>query len=299
MAERATYPQSTIAKLLDLTERRVRQLTAEGVIPRADRGQYELVPAVQGYIRFLRERAIKGDAVTSAELGASRAALLKARARMATLEADQFEATLLSRPDVERAWAAILANCRARLLTVPSKTAQAIVYLETPTQISSLLTTAISEALDELTTLPVYVDRDQGAHRQSGDGGADGAEDDEAAADMDGVELGGRERRVLSPESSAEPGKWSTARQPYQRQIMDAMGDPTVPLVVLMTSSQVGEDRDDDQPVRVSHRPRSRSNPRAAAHARDGESVVDGSTDADAPRQPDVQRRGRRGANKG
>ena len=49
------------------------------------------------------------------------------------------------------------------------------------------------------------------------------------------------ERRILSSESSAEPGRWSTARQPYQREIMDTMGDPSVPQVVLMTSSQVGK----------------------------------------------------------
>jgi phage terminase large subunit GpA-like protein len=46
---------------------------------------------------------------------------------------------------------------------------------------------------------------------------------------------------MLSPEASAEPGRWNTSRQPYQREIMDAMGDRTVPLVVLMTSSQVGK----------------------------------------------------------
>lgn len=46
---------------------------------------------------------------------------------------------------------------------------------------------------------------------------------------------------MLSSVSSAEPGHWSTSRQPYQRAIMDAMGDPAIPLVVLMTSSQVGK----------------------------------------------------------
>jgi phage terminase large subunit GpA-like protein len=43
---------------------------------------------------------------------------------------------------------------------------------------------------------------------------------------------------MLSSGASAEPGRWTTTRQPYQREIMDAMGDPNIPLVVLMTSSQ-------------------------------------------------------------
>jgi len=47
--------------------------------------------------------------------------------------------------------------------------------------------------------------------------------------------------RYLSPESSAEPGKWHTARAEYQRGIMDAVSDPEVETVVVMSSSQVGK----------------------------------------------------------
>ena len=49
------------------------------------------------------------------------------------------------------------------------------------------------------------------------------------------------QRRMLSSVSSAEPGRWNTNRQPYQREMMDVMGDPTIPLVVIMTSSQIGK----------------------------------------------------------
>lgn len=47
--------------------------------------------------------------------------------------------------------------------------------------------------------------------------------------------------RKLSPESSAEPGQWHTDRAPYQRAIMDAVNDPTVEQVVVMSSAQVGK----------------------------------------------------------
>lgn len=47
--------------------------------------------------------------------------------------------------------------------------------------------------------------------------------------------------RVLSPESSAEYGKWRTDRTPYLREIMDAFNDPSIETVVGMTSSQVGK----------------------------------------------------------
>lgn len=47
--------------------------------------------------------------------------------------------------------------------------------------------------------------------------------------------------RRLSSESSAEPGQWRTDRAPYQREIMDAINDPVVETVVVMTSAQVGK----------------------------------------------------------
>jgi len=47
--------------------------------------------------------------------------------------------------------------------------------------------------------------------------------------------------RILSPESSAEPGRWLTSRAPYQRGMMDAISDPLIERVVFMTSSQVGK----------------------------------------------------------
>jgi phage terminase large subunit GpA-like protein len=45
----------------------------------------------------------------------------------------------------------------------------------------------------------------------------------------------------LSPEASAEPGQWITARAEYQRGIMDAVTDPAVEAVVVKSSAQVGK----------------------------------------------------------
>ncbi|MEC2074577.1 phage terminase large subunit family protein [Metabacillus fastidiosus] len=47
--------------------------------------------------------------------------------------------------------------------------------------------------------------------------------------------------RKLSSESSAEPGQWRTDRAPYQREIMDAVNDPEVEKIVIMSSAQVGK----------------------------------------------------------
>ena len=47
--------------------------------------------------------------------------------------------------------------------------------------------------------------------------------------------------RKLSSEASAEPGQWNTDRAPYQREILDAVNDPLVEGVVVMSSAQVGK----------------------------------------------------------
>lgn len=52
-----SYPVATIAKLFNLTERRVQQLAKEGVIPKPEKGKYDLIGCVRGYIAYLQERA--------------------------------------------------------------------------------------------------------------------------------------------------------------------------------------------------------------------------------------------------
>lgn len=55
--------------------------------------------------------------------------------------------------------------------------------------------------------------------------------------------------RMLSPESSAAPGKWSTDTTPYMREIMDSVCDPRWENIVIMSSSQVGKLLDVATPI--------------------------------------------------
>lgn len=47
--------------------------------------------------------------------------------------------------------------------------------------------------------------------------------------------------RMLSAENSATPGRWHTDNAPYQREIMDAIGDPHVRKVVVKSAAQIGK----------------------------------------------------------
>ena len=46
--------------------------------------------------------------------------------------------------------------------------------------------------------------------------------------------------RILSNESSAEPGQWITAKAPYEREIMDAISNSEVPRIAIQKASQMG-----------------------------------------------------------
>lgn len=48
------------------------------------------------------------------------------------------------------------------------------------------------------------------------------------------------DRERVLPDTSAEPGRWSTDRVPYMREIMDACSDPKIERVAVMKAAQVG-----------------------------------------------------------
>ena len=91
----ATQPIGVIARLLDLSERRVQQLSREGVIPKAERGQYDLVGSVRGYVRYLRDQALKAQA-GAPDYAAERARFIRARADLAEMEAEEKRRALIA-----------------------------------------------------------------------------------------------------------------------------------------------------------------------------------------------------------
>lgn len=155
MSERQTYPIDTIAKLLDLTPRRVNQLVDEGVFPKAGRGTFELVPVVKGYIKHLRDRIAAGN--ESDGYTEHRARLTKARADMAELERAQIIASLVPADDIEAAWSAVTAAMRSRLLAIPSKVAPRLMAMKTVNEAQELIRAEIFGALEELANVRVEV----------------------------------------------------------------------------------------------------------------------------------------------
>ena len=154
-SNRATYSVGIIARLLVLTERQVQNLAAQGVLPKAERGRYELASVVQAYVRYLRGQTLSPDGETN-DIGPLKARLIKARARVAEAEADQLDSTLLQRSQVEAAWGEMVSNMRARLLGIPNKCAALAQTAPSLTEASAAITAAVHEALDQISRTPVY-----------------------------------------------------------------------------------------------------------------------------------------------
>lgn len=152
-----TYSVATIAKLLMISERRVQQLSQEGVIPKAERGRYELAPAVQGYIRFLQERSLRSDA-QPIDYHAEKARLTRAQADTAEIELARARAEVVNVAQVERNLANLFAEVRTNLRNIPARVASTVTGQPDERAVKRLLLGEIDLALDALAASDVVVE---------------------------------------------------------------------------------------------------------------------------------------------
>ncbi len=187
----ATQPIGVIARLLDLSERRVQQLSREGVIPKAERGQYDLIGSVRGYVRYLRDQALKAQA-GAPDYAAERARFIRARADLAEMEAEEKRRSLIAAEQIEAAWIAVLALLRTRLLALPDRLAPQAFEQATVGDTRNLIRAAIREVLDDLAQpnieLEAYIDL-EGVSDPEADSG-EGTGGSEAAAGSNNQRLG-------------------------------------------------------------------------------------------------------------
>ncbi len=144
-----SYPVSTIAKLFNLTERRVQQLAKDDIIPKPDKGKYDLVGCVRGYIQYLQERALGKEALP-VDAHQERTRLLKAQADKAELEVKTLMNTLIPAEEVEVTWSGLITRFRSRMLSIPTRAAHSLLPLKSFHEIEQMLKEMIHGALDEL-----------------------------------------------------------------------------------------------------------------------------------------------------
>jgi len=172
------YPVKTIASILNLTERRVQQLAHEGIIPKAERGKYDLIGCVRAYIKYLQERAI-GIEETSGDISHHRARLVKENADRAELDNAKERRTLFETREGINAVGLLFSHVKQRLTSIPTKAAPLVKGCKTLPQIRNVLQAEVSEALREL------AEADPAAYLVTQD-----AEVSDAAAEPDGQPVG-------------------------------------------------------------------------------------------------------------
>ena len=159
MAERLTYPVTTIAKLLDLTDRRVQQLANDGVIPRAERGRYDLIATVQGYVRFLRERAF--GAVANTDSHTEKTRLTAAQASIAEMTEMEMRGELVRAGDVRREIYTASRQIRNTMLTMPDRIASKLVTVDDGLVIHEMLEAEITVMLEDVAALGDQIEENQ------------------------------------------------------------------------------------------------------------------------------------------
>lgn len=191
MAERL-YAVGVIAKLLNVTERRIQQLAKEGIIPKAQRGKYDLIPCVQGYVKYLQDLAFGKD-IVPIDINLAKSKQMAAQAELTEIELAERRATLIDARKVAAWWTKIVTNAKQNLLALPSRAAPLVMACKTMEQARAEIENLVNEALD---TLSEY-------NPDSDPGGSDRVETPRKA---DRKRMGGRKQKT-------KPGKRSGARK--------------------------------------------------------------------------------------
>jgi phage terminase Nu1 subunit (DNA packaging protein) len=144
------YPGKTIAKLFNLTERRVQQLAKDGIIPKAERGKYELIGSVQGYVKYLQDRAIGQHDPSPTGLADEKIRLTRAQADEKELQVSILKRELIPAPEIIEAWSEMVGTIRARLLALPGRLANRVMSFENVRDAEDYAREEVYSALQEL-----------------------------------------------------------------------------------------------------------------------------------------------------
>jgi len=144
------YDVKAIARVLDLTERRVRQLKSQDVIHeyRGSPGLYELLPTVHAYVNYLRKR--NPESAENIDYNTERAKLVRAKRLNEEYDLRVKEGDLHASVDVEAVMTDMLMNFKSRLMAIPAKLSPVLSKKTARAEIHRILKDSIDEALNEL-----------------------------------------------------------------------------------------------------------------------------------------------------
>lgn len=140
-----------VAKVCNLTTSRISQLVKEGVIPREERGEYNMLQVVTSYIRFL-QAALKskgtmgedGEVTTGRH---QRNELLTIQTEREKLELAKVRGEVMSVSDMERVLADLVSETVARVMAVAPRCAPKVVGESSRNMVQAVMEKDLREAL--------------------------------------------------------------------------------------------------------------------------------------------------------
>ncbi|MCM1217515.1 MAG: hypothetical protein NC331_13885 [Lachnospiraceae bacterium] len=142
------FDKNAVARHLDLTPKRVKQLTDKGILKEYRPGLYELGQARVDYIRYLRNQ--NPETEESIDYQTERAKLVRAKRKNEEMELAVKSGELHRAEDIERVMSAMLINFKARLMAIPAEQAPKLAGIKEPDKISRIIMGEVRKALLEL-----------------------------------------------------------------------------------------------------------------------------------------------------
>ena len=163
-----------ISEILGLSTRRIQQLATENALVKASRGKFDLPSSITTYINYLVEKEKPDSELDKYE---EEALWTRARRQKTELELQIMKGELHRSEDVKRVMNDMLGGFRARLLSLPSKTAPQILGKTEIPAIKEILKESVYEAMNELSDYDphvfydyskdkLYLDEEEGAEER-------------------------------------------------------------------------------------------------------------------------------------
>jgi hypothetical protein len=150
MATIKLYDSKAMARFLDVTERRVRQLRDEGIITASGKSNnfYDRDKATVAYINFIRKgNTASGEGI---DYNAERAKLIRAKRLNEEYDLKVKEQDLHATADIEKIFSSALTDFKKRLLAMPTALSPILASKKDKAEIFKIVDSYCKEVLTEL-----------------------------------------------------------------------------------------------------------------------------------------------------
>lgn len=145
--EQILVPCATLERVFRVSQQMISEYVKAGM-PRADRGRYDLAACTEWYLD--RKRAEIEQKLDDLDWKEQDTRLKRAKARIAEMEADQLQGSVVNKEIVRNEYARVANNIRSRLLGIGGSLSPQLVGISSVQAVQKMLDDSIWNALDEL-----------------------------------------------------------------------------------------------------------------------------------------------------